>query len=85
MGSVRCVDAEKPKFVIRYGTGYEELFKKTGISDANNSSIKQTDLELHVKEQQHPTKTNYDRYKTVYQCVCKELAWLAINGVIVNV
>ena len=61
MGSVMCVDAEKPKFVIRYGTGYVELCTNTGISDANNSSIKQTDLELHVKEQQHPTKTNYDR------------------------
>jgi hypothetical protein len=48
--------------VIRYGTGYKELCKNTGISDANNSSIKQTDLELHVKELQHPTKTNYDRF-----------------------
>jgi hypothetical protein len=46
---VRCVDAEKPKFVTRNGTGYEELCKTTGISDANNSSIKQMDLELHVK------------------------------------
>jgi hypothetical protein len=24
MGSVRCVDAEKPKFVIRHGTGHVE-------------------------------------------------------------
>ncbi len=61
MGSVRCVDAEKPKFVKRYGTGYKELCKNTGISDANNSSIRQTDLENHIKEQQHPTKMNYDR------------------------
>jgi hypothetical protein len=55
-----CVDAEKPKFVIRYGTGYKELRKRTGISHANNSSMKQTDSELHVKEQQHPIITNYD-------------------------
>lgn len=55
-----CIVAEKPKLVLRYGTGYEELCKNTGISDANNSSIEQTDSELHIKEQQHATKTNYD-------------------------
>jgi hypothetical protein len=126
MGSVMCVDTEKPDFAKMYGTVYKKLCKALakvirqsntwaeglGIAHEKDNNILLQGIMTTAKlcclcknkcvltllwsgwwwkewDNGHDNKGEIlifdDGYKTVYQCVCEVSAWLAINGVIVNV